>query len=91
MCLMLTLSGSPRLNLYVMRSEPRLHLHLRRRRRWSQPLGANSSQMKAAMLREWQTADQSGLLPHEPHCHQYLDILSPSSVDSEAEGRRYPT
>lgn len=33
MCLTLILSGSPLLNRYVMRSKPRLHLHLRRKRR----------------------------------------------------------
>lgn len=71
MCLTLILSGSPPRNRYVMRSERRLHLHLRRRRRWSQPLGANSSQMKAATLRERQTVNHAGLSPQETHCHQY--------------------
>jgi hypothetical protein len=28
--------------------------------------------MKAAMLRDWQAANQAGLSPHEMHCHQYL-------------------
>ena len=31
--------------------------------------------MKAAKLREWHTANQAGLSPHEVHCHQYLAML----------------
>lgn len=58
-----------------MRKEWRLHLHLRRKRPWFQPLGSSSSQMKAAMLREWQTVNHAGLSLHDMHSHQYLAIL----------------
>ncbi|MBC8069327.1 MAG: hypothetical protein IAG13_13410 [Deltaproteobacteria bacterium] len=36
--------------------------------------------MKAAMLRDWHTADHAGRSLHDMHCHQYFAMIRPARL-----------